>query len=212
MLCQAGPPMTPRFVSKFWYVVINKLRHIIVWVWPTCFWVGDRECVFSVYPRGGGAGFWDKLCPCGRESCAITHTNTLRTATRSAGQWCREAGACPQQVHTPTHSSPLFASTRCPALTPEEVGQRGLKTVHLSISRLGIWGLRSSAPSHTTGPALLYQEGSSYQIPISWPYSSVLQIWNQQPNLLLDQNQPLITAVEVFILNTPDMTQHREPH
>lgn len=73
--------------------------------------------MFSVYPRGGGAGFWDKLCPCGPESCAITHTNTLRTATRSPGR-VQPRRNWPLNKYTHLHTSPLafLAPTLCRSL------------------------------------------------------------------------------------------------
>lgn len=136
-------------------------------VWPTCFWVGDRECVFSVYPRGGGAGFWDKLCPCGRESCAITHTNTLRTATRSAGRGPRGIGTCPlTSTHTHTFFSHcLLNPTPCQALILHKLERRTLQIVHLLLNRLGTWGPQFTDPRHTVGPMLLYQEVSSLPYP-----------------------------------------------
>lgn len=142
MLYQAGHHMTSRFIFllNFWYVFTNKPFYIIVWVWPTCFWVGDRGCVFSMYPRGDEAGFWDKLCPCGWESCAITHTNTLRTATRSAGQGYRKGGTCPWQIQTPTHSSPtafLIPPLAGPCLLEVTWGTTDCPPLILQIRKLG---------------------------------------------------------------------------
>lgn len=158
-----------------------------------------------MYPRGDEAGFWDKLCPCGRESCAITHTNTLRTATRSAGQGCRERGTCPlTNTHTHTFFSHCLNPTPGQVLVFQKL-QEGLQIVQLSFYRLENWGPQFIDLSHTACPVLLYQEVFSEHIPKSQPDSSVLQTYNQPHNLLLNQNQPNITK------NTLGMTGHRDP-
>jgi len=168
-------------------------------------------CVFSVSQRrrswilGQAVSLWAGVL------CNHTHKHSEDSRQECRAVMQRSRSLPPTSTHTHTLFSPCLLPPR-QALTPEKVRQEGLQTVHLSVSRLGTWGPQSSVPIHTAGPAPLYQEGSSYQIPIAWPDSSRLQIWNQLPNLLPNQDQPLITAVQVLLMNTPDMTQHRDPH
>lgn len=115
-------------------------------------------------------------------SPAITHTNTLRDSHQECrAVMQRSRSLPPTSTHTHTHPpSPPASSTPSGPSVLRRLGTGGrLQTAHLSISRLGTWGPQSSVPSHTAGPVLLYHEGLPYQIPISWPDSSVLQIWNQ---------------------------------
>lgn len=167
-------------------------------------------CVFSVSQRrrswilGQAVSLWAGVL------CNHTHKHSEDSHQECRAVMQRSRSLPPTSTHTHTLFSPCLLPPR-QALSPEKVRQEGLQTAHLSISRLGTWGPQSSVPSHTAGPVLLYQEGSSYQIPISWPDSSVLKIWNQPPNLLLNQNQPLITAVQVFLMNIPDILGREIP-
>lgn len=130
--------------------------------------------------------------------CAITHTNTLRTATRSAGAVMQRSGSLPQQGHTHPHTLlPCLLPPRQALSLLRRVRQEGLQTTHLSISRLGTWGPQSSVPSHTAGPVLLYHEGSSCRSP--YP-GQTAQCYRSgiSPKLASKSKQPLITAVRVF--------------
>lgn len=146
--------------------------------------------MFSVYPRGGGAGFWDKLCPCGRESCAITHTNTLRTATRSPGQGAEQEELAPYK-YTHPYTSPLAFSIP-PFVSPSAVTVQ----LHLLCHRVGSRAHRHH-PGQTAGLALLCQEVSSLL---------VLQIPARQLSAA-DLHQPIISIV-VFHCEYR-VTQHR---
>lgn len=82
-------------------------------------------CVFSVSKRrrswilGQAVSLWAGVL------CNHTHTNTLRTATSSPGQGCREGGtASPLPIHTPTHSS-LIAFRVPPLSVPPPFTQQG---------------------------------------------------------------------------------------
>lgn len=105
-------------------------------------------CVFSV-SQEAELDSGTACRPCGG-SPVQSHTQTLWG--HKGAQGSDEAGACPQQVHTPTHSSPpaLTSHPVRPGVT-ERVRQEGLQDLSP-----GFWsetcGSQSSVPSHTAGP------------------------------------------------------------
>lgn len=125
-------------------------------------------CVFNVSKRrrswilGQVVSLWAEVL------CNHTHTNTLRTAARSAGRGCRGGGTCPltsTHTHTTFLSLCLLSPTPCQALTAWQIREEGTADCSPLLLQIRQWGPQVIAPSDTAGPVPPYQEVSSLLSP-----------------------------------------------
>jgi hypothetical protein len=113
-------------------------------------------CVFSVSKRrrswilGQAVSLWAGVL------CNHTHTNTLRTATSSPGQGCREGGTASPYQYTHPHTLPSLPSGSLPCQCLLPLNSRD--------EVLGLSGIRKMGPQVISqviaGPAMLNEEVS----------------------------------------------------